>query len=426
MRQRYLGMTAAAAALGMTMALAGCGSSTGAGGVTLRVVAADYGTSAQNSSQKYWSALAKEFESTHPGIRIDVEIRPWKTIDADVATMVDEGRAPDVAQIGSYSDYARKGKLYTADELLTVPTQANFLTQLADAGQVNRIQYGMPFAASTRLLFYNKDLFKEAGLSAPEDWNDIKSDAEALKRNGVPTPFALPLGSEEAQAETLMWLLSGGGGYTDTADGSYSIDAQVNVKTFQWLQKDLVGAGLTGPVAPGKLDRAAAFRAFADGRVGMLNGHPTLMKDAVKQGVEVGMVPLPGATGRARPPVGVADWIMAFKQNDHRDEIGTFLNFAYEDKNVLAFAARYDLLPVTYSAKDTMLADPEYQHLKTFLTALPTSQLYPYGKSSWSRVSESLRKNIGGAVEPGASPGAVLGQVARDAAAAETAAETAG
>jgi multiple sugar transport system substrate-binding protein len=420
-RQRYLGMTAATAALGLTMSLAGCGSSTGARDVTLRVVAADYGTGPENGSQKYWSALAKNFESTNPGIKIDVKIRPWKTIDADVATMVDQGKAPDIAQLGSYSGFAKKGELYTADELLSVPTQANFLTELSEAGQVNRIQYGMPFVASTRLLFYNKDLFSEAELSAPKDWDDIKSDAEALKRAGVTTPIALPLGSEEAQGETLMWLLGGGGGYTDTADGSYSIDSQANVKTFQWLQKDLVGAGLTGPVAPGKLDRAAAFKAFAGGQVGMLNGPPTLMKDAVQQGVKVGMVPLPGRSGQATSSVGVADWIMAFKQNNHRDEIGMFLNFAYEDRNVLDFAAEYDLLPVTYSAQDAMLADPAHQDLKTFLAALPASELFPYGKKSWSRVSASFKKNIGGAVEPGASPGAVLGQIARDAEAAEAA-----
>lgn len=70
-----------------------------------------------------------------------------------------------------------------------------------------------------------------------------------------------------------MWLLSGGGGYTDDV-GAYDIDSAENVTTFRWVRDNLVGAGLTGPVAPGKLDRAKAFKAFAIGKVGMLNGHP--------------------------------------------------------------------------------------------------------------------------------------------------------
>ena len=58
------------------------------------------------------------------------------------------------------------------------------------------------------------------------------------------------------------------------------IDSRTNVKTFEWLQKELVGKGLTGSVPPGELDRADAFKAFTDGKVGMLNGHPTLMQEA--------------------------------------------------------------------------------------------------------------------------------------------------
>ncbi|MFJ2114708.1 extracellular solute-binding protein [Streptomyces sp. NPDC087850] len=414
-------MTAAIAALGMTMALAGCGGSgAGDGDVTLKLLAADYGTNSDNSSEKYWQALATQFEAQNPGIRIEVKIRPWKTIDTDVATLVKEGKAPDIAQIGSYSNYAKQGKLYSADELLSIPTQANFLSQLSEAGKVNRVQYGMPFAASTRLLFYNERLFENAGLTgAPKDWADIKSDAEALKRLGVTTPIALPLGSEEAQSETLMWLLAGGGGYTDTADGSYSIGSQANIGTFRWLQKDLVGAGLTGPVAPGQLDRAQAFKAFTSGQVGMLNGNSALLDEAKRQGIKVGTVPLPGVNGKARSTMGTTDWVMAFKQNNHRQEIGRFLDFAFQDKNVLSFVGQYDQLPVTYSASEKMAGDAKYADLNKFLATLSASELFPYGKNSWSTVAESLKKNIGKAVDPGGSPSGVLGQIARDAAAAE-------
>ncbi|WP_442806278.1 ABC transporter substrate-binding protein [Streptomyces sp. NBC_01317] len=421
MQQRYLAVTAAIAAMGMTMALAGCGATGSSGDVTLKLVAADYGNSPANSSEKYWSALAKDFETKNPGIKIDVDVRSWKTVDADVASMVKRGEAPDIAQIGAYADYVKQDALYSADELLNIPTQANFLTQLSDAGKVNRVQYGLPFVASTRLLFYNEKLFDEAGLSAPKTWADIESDSKALKEKGVTTPFALPLGTEEAQAETMMWLLSGGGGYTETADDSYSIDSAQNVATFRWLQKNMVEAGLTGPVAPEKLDRAAAFTAFNAGKVGMLNGHPTLMQEAEKAGIKVGMVPLPGINGTSKSSMGVADWMMAFKQPGHREAAGKFLDFVFSDKNVLDFVGQYDLLPVTYSANEAMAADPEYAALSKFQEALPTSQLPPVGKTSWAKVSESIKKNIGKAVEPGVNPSTVLGEIARDAVTAEAA-----
>ncbi|MGW2558398.1 extracellular solute-binding protein [Streptomyces sp. NPDC001514] len=423
-QRRYFGLTAAAAALGMTAVLAGCGDSGGDGDdgdVTLKLVAADYGTGADDSSQTYWDDLARDFEAKNAGIKVDVDVYSWKDVDRKVAEMVANGDAPDVAQIGAYADYVKQDKLYRTEELVSVPTQANFLPLLSEAGQVDRVQYGMPFAASTRLLFFNKELFTDAGIEAPTTWKEIRTAARKLKARGVKYPFALPLGSEESQAETMIWLLSGGGGYMAGGSGAYDIDSAANVRTFRWLKDNLVTPGLTGPVAPGELDRAQAFAAFTRGEVGMLNGHPTLMQTAEKAGIEVGKVPLPGMDGEAKASMGVADWMMAFKENGHRKEIGRFLDFAYNDTNVLAFSDRYDILPVTVTASQAMAADDRHKDLREFLEALPTSELYPFGKTSWAKVSVSVKKNIGEAVAPGGDPSVVLTRIAAEAADAESA-----
>ncbi|GGU88496.1 solute-binding protein [Streptomyces filipinensis] len=410
-------------ALGMTAVLGGCGS-TGSSDVTLRLVAADYGDSAANSSKKYWDTLVKAYESKHPGVKIDVSVYSWNDVDRKVKDMVAAGHAPDMAQIGAYADYAAAGKLYPASELLSIRTQADFLSQLSEAGQWNHTQYGIPFAASTRVLFYNKTLFAKAGITPPTTWDELAADAGTLKDKGVKYPFALPLGPEEAQAETMQWLLSGasgGTGYTDDI-GTYTIDSAPNVETLTWLRDDLVGKGLTGPVAPAKLNRADAFAAFADGQVGMLNGHPTLIQQAEKKGVKFGMVPMPGRTGKARASMGVADWMMAFKQNGHAEQTGDFLNFVYSEKNVLDFSRTYGLLPVTGSASNTMgesgaAAD---KALRPFLDQLPTSELYPVGKTSWAAVSAAVKQNIGQAVAPGGSPSGVLSRLQATATAADS------
>jgi multiple sugar transport system substrate-binding protein len=407
----------------MTAVLGGCGS-TGSSDVTLRLVAADYGDTAAHSSKKYWDSLAEEYESNHPGVRVEVSVYSWNDVDRKVKEMVDAGKAPDLAQIGAYADYAAAGKLYPASDLLSIRTQADFLSQLSDAGQWKHTQYGIPFAASTRVLFYNKSLFAEAGITPPTTWDELAADAEALKSKGVKYPYALPLGPEEAQAETMQWLLSGGNGgsgYTDDV-GTYTIDSAQNIATFSWLKDDLVGKGLTGPVAPGKLNRADAFAAFADGQVGMVNGHPTLIQQAAAKGVKFGTVPMPGRTGTTRASMGVTDWMMGFKQNGHADQIGDFLDFVYTEKNVLAFSREYGLLPVTGSAS-TAMSESEAAKDKTlqpFLDQLPTSELYPVGKTSWASVSASVKKNIGQAVTPAGSPSGVLSRLQAAATAADS------
>ncbi|MEU5392423.1 ABC transporter substrate-binding protein [Streptomyces tibetensis] len=414
------GTIAVVSALGMTAVLGGCGLTGGSADVTLKLVAADYGDNVANSSKKYWDKLADEYEADHPDVEIDVSVYSWNDVDRKVREMVAAGDPPDMAQIGAYADYAAKNQLYKADDLLSIPVQADFVGQLASAGQVKGVQYGMPFAASTRVLFYNKSLFAKAGITPPESWNDLAEDAEALKAEGVKYPYALPLGPEEAQAETMQWMLSGGGGYTDSVD-SYAIDSPENIDTFSWLKKDLVGKGLTGPVAPGELNRAAAFAAFAKGEVGMLDGHPSLMKIATKGGVKYGMVPTPGHEGPSRSTLGVSDWMTAFRKNGHRDQVGDFLDFVYSEKNVLAFSREYDLLPVTSSASRTMAASEEDRHLKPFLEELLSSELYPVGKTSWADVASQVKGRIGKAVAPGGSPSGVLGTLQAAATRAESA-----
>ncbi|MFI9266590.1 extracellular solute-binding protein [Streptomyces werraensis] len=407
-------------ALGLAAVLSGCGVGGASSDVTLTLVAADYGNGAADSSEKYWGDLVERYESDHPDVDIDVSVYSWNDVDRKVKEMVDAGDPPDMAQIGAYADYASQGLLYRAGDLLSIPVQADFLSQLSAAGEVNSVQYGMPFAASTRLLFYNKALFAEAGLTPPETWDELVECAEALKANGVKFPYALPLGPEEAQAETLQWLLSGDGGYTDIG-GTYGIDSTENIETVSWLRDELVGKGLTGPVAPGRLDRAKAFEAFAAGDVGMLNGHPSMMEMARKKGVKYGMVPIPGAEGRTPSTLGVADWMMAFEKNGHRDEIGDFLDFVYSEENVLKFSREYDLLPVTNSASRAMAASGQDKELKPFLDQLPLSELYPVGKMSWASVNAAIKQKIGRAVEPGGSPAGVLGELQAAAVRAESA-----
>ncbi|WP_419996010.1 extracellular solute-binding protein [Streptomyces boninensis] len=413
-------MAATGVAAASTMSLASCGSG-GPGGddeVTLKLVAAEYGAQGKpNSSKHYWDKLARAFEKKNPGIKIDVQTYLWDHVDAKVAEMVKQGEAPDLAQIGAYAVYAARDQLYSADQLLTISAQANFVPAIAQPGEYRRVQYGLPFVSSSRLLFYNKDLFEQAGLDpdeAPGSWAEIKAAAKALKAAGVKIPYGLPLGREEPQAEALLWMLGNGGGYTDKV-GSYTIDSDQNVATFDWIRKNLTGAGLTNN-APGETNRREIAKAFNEGKAGMIFGHPTFMREAREKGIELGISKrLPGRSGPMEATMGVVDWMMAFKQNGRRKEIGTFLDFVFEDDNVLEFTSQYDLLPTTTSAVQKMNSLPRHTELKPFLDQLQSAEFYPAGKTSWAAVNQAVKENIGKAADPGGDPEQVLGKIQNEA-----------
>ncbi|MEU5915473.1 extracellular solute-binding protein [Streptomyces sp. NPDC047141] len=411
-------MTTSVAACGLLGSLVSACGSSGADPTTLRLVVPEYGTNAATGSKAYWDKLTTAFTAAHPGKKIEVKIYPWADIDREVTRMVDEGDAPDVALMGAYSDFAAQGRLYTAGEVMSVPAEANFLRPLAAAGSVDGNLYGLPFVASSRLLFYNEKLFDEAGAKPPKTWSELKTAAKALKKDGVLYPYALPLGPEEAHAEALIWELSNGGGYTDDS-GGYNIASEENTETFDWIKDNLVVPALTGPVPPAELNRQDAFTAFLRGDVGMVNGYPSLLHEARAKGMKVGTLRMPvsdtlGNT-QTPPAAGVADWMMAFKRDGNRELVSSFLNFVYEDKNLNEFAGRYHLLPSTVSATEASQYAATDPSAEQFLSALRSAQLYPVDEPSWLQVSDTIKRNIGRAVAPSADPKTVLEQIAQQA-----------
>jgi multiple sugar transport system substrate-binding protein len=402
-------LSGAALAATAALALAACGSSgssggtSGSGTTTLKLVVADYGTGPSNASAKYWDGIVTAFEKVHPDIKVNVTSIAWTNFDQEVQTMIQNKQYPDITEGDYFSNYAQDGLLYSASDVLSNP--GNLLPAFKAQGTYNGVQYGMPFTTSSRTLFYNKKLFTQAGIaSAPQTWADVEADAAKITKLGD-VGFGLPLGSEEAEAESLLWMLGDGGGY-QTA-GKYTINSAPNVAAFTYL-KGLVAAGDTEP-NPGTVDRTPLWQEFAQGKVGMINGSPALIpiiqSGGVLQAADWTSVPIAGKTGPLTTTLGVCDNVAAFKPNGHEAQIKEFLDFAYQDKYQLQFDEEYDLLPATTTASKALSSNPVFA---PFLTALPNSVQYP-SDTAWANVKAKVQQTIGLAVT--GSPSTELSQL---------------
>jgi multiple sugar transport system substrate-binding protein len=403
-------ISGAALAAAAALALAACsssgsssGGSSSSGTTTLKLVVADYGTGPSNASAKYWDGIVTAFEKVHPNIKVNVTSIAWTNFDQEVQTMIQNKQYPDITEGDYFSNYAKDGLLYPASDVLSDP--GNLLQTFQAQGTYNGTQYGMPFTTSSRTLFYNKKLFTQAGItSAPQTWADIQTDAAKIKKLGD-VGFGLPLGSEEAQAESLLWMLGDGGGY-QTA-GKYTINSAANVTAFTFL-KGLVSAGDTEP-NPGTVNRTDLWQQFAQGKIGMINGSPALIPiiqtAGVLQSSDWTSVPIAGKAGPLTDTLGVCDNVAAFKPNGHEAQIKEFLDFAYQDKYQLQFDKEYDLLPATTTASKALASDAVFG---PFLTALPNSVQYP-SDTSWANVKAKIQQTIGTAVT--GSPSTELSQL---------------
>jgi len=410
-------MAAAAIGTAALAAIAGCGSSGSSGGasgssngkVTLTFFGADYGTGPSNSTTKYWDAVAAAFHQAHPSITVNVQTVDWTDFPTKSATLIQNKQYPDIMEGNPAPPYAQSGLIYPVSDVLSSSTISNLIPKFLKDGQYQGTDYGIPFTTSTRAMYYNKKIFAAAGISAPPTtWAELQSDAAKIKAKGY-IGYGMPLGSEEAQAELLLWFLGNGGGYL-SSQGKYDINSPQNIATLTFM-KQLAASGDTQP-NPGGTDRKTVWSDFAQGKVGMVLGSPAVIpiiqQAGVLQSSDYATADVPGKTGPLSDTLGVHDDIVAFKAGgaSHEAAIKQFLDFAYQDKWQLQFDNEYDLLPATQSAATAM--GQKNQMFSAFLGNITNSVNYP-ALANWTSVENMIKTQVGQAIT--GSPAQVLGAI---------------
>jgi multiple sugar transport system substrate-binding protein len=392
------------------LGLAACDRGSGAG---IKVVIADY---SKDHTRPFWQSLAETY-TKQTGVKVDLQVIDWNSIDQQVSTMLQNNQPPDVLNLNSFSSYAKDGLLYTADEVVSPKTKDDFLEAFARGGEYRGKLYGMPILSSARAFFYNRALLAKAGLAGPpRTWDEFVQAAKKVQALGGGTiGYALPLGPEEAQAEWSIWMWNNGGEWK-SAD-RWTIDSDRNVQTLSFLA-DLANKHKVTQVNPGKTNRTdGAFQLFKDGKVGMVMGFSPLAAQLDAEGkVDYGVGEMPTNTGTS-VTLGVEDYLMAFKKKGNQESIKKFLDLYYQPENITRWIAAEGFLPVTKSGLKEMSGNPK---LAPYLAALPNARLAPTTDPAWDKVKLDVQQNIGLAVQPGGDPREVLGRLQKNATAAES------
>lgn len=381
------------------------------GGKAITVVIAEY---SKDHTKPFWQTLAQQY-TKQTGVKVDLRIVDWNSIDQQVSTMIQAGQPPDVLNLNSFSSYARDGLLHAAADVLSPKTRDDFIEAFARGGEYDGKLYGFPILSSARAFFYNTSLFAKVGIAAPpKTWDEFLDAARKIQGLGDGTiGYALPLGPEEAQAEWSIWMWNGGGDWK--SGDQWTIDSEANVRTLQFLA-DLANVHKVTQVNPGRTNRTdGAFQLFKDGKVGMVMGFSPLAAqlDAEKK-VEYGVAAMPT---RAAAPVtlGVEDYLMAFKKKDNQEAVKKFLDLYYQPENITRWITAEGFLPVTRSGLAQMSGQPK---LRPYLEALPNARLAPTTDPAWDKVKLDVQQNIGRAVQPGGDPKQVLEELQKNAVAA--------
>ena len=246
--------------------------------------------------------IVADFNASQDEIEVKHTYSPWGDIWTKELAAIAAGNPPDVV-INDINATAIRGKENQAmnfSEFMDDSFSEKFYPELWNATLYEGDSYGIPFNTDTRVLFYNKDAFEEAGLD-PEDppstWAELEEYAAKLDvKNGDDYDRLgfYPLWGVGYD----VWLLNANGenyfGEDNNVD-NVNINTETNAEVLNWLKswRDRIGEDVVNSYQA-QIDSQQG-NPFFSGDLAMLVQQPTFYTQISEyaEDLNFGVAPLP-------------------------------------------------------------------------------------------------------------------------------------
>ncbi|WP_231571009.1 ABC transporter substrate-binding protein [Gordoniibacillus kamchatkensis] len=134
--------------------------------------------------------IISDFNASQDHIVVKHTYLPWGDIWTKELAQVAAGNPPDVIvnDISTVAQRAQKNQNTNLKSFIgSEDIKSRFFPELWNTTLYKGDAYALPFTTDTRVMFYNKALFKEAGLDPnkpPATWDELAADAKKLDKIG--------------------------------------------------------------------------------------------------------------------------------------------------------------------------------------------------------------------------------------------------
>ncbi|MEI3599247.1 MULTISPECIES: ABC transporter substrate-binding protein [unclassified Oceanobacillus] len=241
--------------------------------------------------------------------------------------------------------------------------------------------YGLPVGSNALGLFYNEDLFEEAGIdSVPETWDELKEVAEKLSTNETKGFAVSAVKSEEATFQFYPFLRS-----ADAEYDSLNSDGAEDALTFL---KGLIDQGFMGSdIINATQDDLA--RQFATGQVAMMVNGPWNIERLKDENPDlnfgIGEIPRDKEFASALGGENIA-----IIKDSNVDGAFDFVTWLLEPERIEEFSAETGVFP----PREDVLKNSDFwnddKHLSGFVPIMDYAG--PRGPSpEWPTISEAIQ-----------------------------------
>jgi multiple sugar transport system substrate-binding protein len=318
----------------------------------------------RDATEAFTTPLVEKFNETHD-VQIKMTVIPDTQYVTKVSTSAASGELPDLLSVDLIymPDFINSGIM--AD--ITDDVQAlEFVDELApshvDIAEQEDKNYGVPYWLDVSTLYYNKDLFKKAGLNPdepPKTWDEIESAAKAINGlGGDVSGFYFAGNCAGCNAFTFLPLVWAQGADVITEEGQPTLDTE-EMRSALEFYKSLWDQGLAPRSAQSENGETWATT-FAAGNIGIAF-YGSFALEAIpaenpKLEFGTGLIPGPDGDGSS---FGGGDVLGITSAADNPEGAWEFIDWMLSEETqveIIAKAdgqvARSDLTDNTYAAKD--------------------------------------------------------------------------
>lgn len=385
--------TLAVAAVGAMLALSACGSddsnndADGSGGKSADIRVWLNGTDTPDEAREW---LKTTFEEQNPGSTLTIEQQEWDGLVEKLTTALSsESETPDVVEIGNTQapTFTTAGAFSDLTGELDGLGGDDLLQGFVEGATIDGKTYAVPYYAGSTFVFYRKDLFEQAGITAvPTTTEEFIDTAITLKKandNPAFSGYWLP-GQDWRDGAAFLWNAGGDFAVPD-GDGwkgaLSSPESQEGLATVQKIFTEASGA-------PADANEEDPVTPWCAGEIGMMarpgwvygmltdpeSGCPDLE-------AQIGVFALPGSDGEPAPVLlGGSDIAVSAKSQNQelaKKAVALMLSEEYQ-----TFFAEAGLTPAKVSLASKLGTDERAQ---ATIAAASNAKLTP-AAANWALV----------------------------------------
>ena len=369
------------------------------------------GTDPDNESRE---AILKAFEAKYPQIKTEHLFTPDNT-GAKLDTLIAAGTAPDVFYIGNGAAVTTKAAQGALHDLTPLAKRDKFDTSdmFETAVSLYTIcgkQYAYPIDFPNQELYYNVDLFEQAGVKPPPgNWDDttwtfdrfLDAAKRLTKDTGSGTQWGYITGLSGFR-NWWVWVAANGGELFDKDMKACTLNEPQAVEAFQFLQ-DLVYKHRVLPTTQQANEAGGNLNGFNNGRAVMSTLPPWLGQVRRDQKQRWDVAPHPrgsGSKARWACAGGGTGLALASSQvgGKNINEAWELLKFSEQPAQVTTYITAVGIVPPLKSvANSKAFADPSQppKGIKVFVDGAKYLRPDP-SIVRWDEINKTITEELNG------------------------------